>query len=77
MSTEKEAERLHATVLVAPAKERRRLRKQRRAAAAELAVEQRRGAMSEAKAKKARTTPTLRYSPTIAVCWRRRDLIRI
>ncbi|WP_022919698.1 ATP-binding protein [Ruania albidiflava] len=68
MSTEKEAERLHTTVLVAPAKERRRLRKQRRAAAAELAVEQRRKAMSEAKAKKAREREerkATRYLPAV------------
>ena len=40
MSARPERERLHTAVLVAPAKEKRRLRKQRRQAAAQLAAEQ-------------------------------------
>jgi len=47
-----EAERLHTAVLVAPSKERRRLRAQRRRAAARLVAEQRQREMAEAKAKK-------------------------
>ena len=50
MST-RETERLHTSVLVAPAKERRRLRKQRREAAARLQAEQRRTEQAAAKAK--------------------------
>ena len=44
-------EKLHASVLVAPAKERRRYRKQRRQAANQLHREQRQQWMDEAKAK--------------------------
>ncbi|WP_150460629.1 ATP-binding protein [Nesterenkonia ebinurensis] len=44
-------ERLHTSVLVAPAKERRRLRKQRRQAAAKLQAEQRAAEKEAAKAK--------------------------
>ena len=47
----RETERLHTSVLVAPAKERRRLRKQRREAAARLQAEQRRTEQAAAKAK--------------------------
>src|SRR5690606_14678532 len=47
-------EKLHSAVLVAPAKERRRLRKQRRAAAAELVAEQRERERAEARAKRER-----------------------
>ncbi|NLG20605.1 MAG: ATP-binding protein [Actinomycetales bacterium] len=46
-----EKERLHTSVLVAPATERRRLRAQRRQAAARLQAEQRRREVAEAKAK--------------------------
>ncbi|MGP5008858.1 ATP-binding protein [Brachybacterium tyrofermentans] len=46
-----EKERLHTAVLVAPAAERRRLRKQRRQAAARLQAEQRRQEMAAAKQK--------------------------
>ncbi|WP_396290637.1 VirB4 family type IV secretion system protein [Curtobacterium sp. KT1] len=46
-------EKLHSAVLVAPAKERRRLRKQRRAAAAELVAEQRQKERAKAREKKA------------------------
>jgi hypothetical protein len=46
-----ERERLHTSVLVAPASERRRLRKQRRQAAARLQAEQRRTENAEARAK--------------------------
>ncbi len=46
-----EKERLHTAVLVAPAAERRRLRKQRRQAAARLQAEQRRQEVAAAKAK--------------------------
>ena len=49
-----ERERLHTTVLVAPAKERRRLRKQRRQAAAAVLAEQRHSEQAEARQKKAR-----------------------
>ena len=52
-----EPERLHTSVLVAPAAERRRLRKQRRQAAARLQAEQRAvekgAARAKAKAEKA------------------------
>ncbi|WP_369066727.1 ATP-binding protein [Kocuria carniphila] len=47
----REPEQLHTSVLVAPATERRRLRKQRRAAAARLQAEQRRAEQTAAKAK--------------------------
>lgn len=47
----RETERLHTSVLVAPAKERRRLRKQRREAAARLQAEQRRTEQAAARAK--------------------------
>src|SRR5699024_6889682 len=47
----RESERLHASVLVAPATERRRLRKQRQRAAATLRVEQHRGEQAAARAK--------------------------
>lgn len=47
----RETERLHTSVLVAPAAERRRLRKQRREAAARLQAEQRRTEQAAAKAK--------------------------
>jgi len=47
----RETERLHTSVLVAPAKERRQLRKQRREAAARLQAEQRHTEQSAAKAK--------------------------
>ncbi|WP_420733682.1 ATP-binding protein [Brevibacterium luteolum] len=47
-------EKLHSAVLVAPAKERRRLRKQRRQAAAELVAEQRERERAEARAKRER-----------------------
>ena len=43
--------RLHTAVLVAPSKERRKLRKQRRKAEARLHAEQRRTALATAKAK--------------------------
>ena len=43
--------RLHTAVLVAPSKERRKLRKQRRKAEARLHAEQRRAAFAAAKAK--------------------------
>ena len=43
--------RLHTAVLVAPSKERRKLRKQRRKAEARLHAEQRRTALTAAKAK--------------------------
>ena len=46
-------EKLHSAVLVAPAKERRRLRKQRRAAAAELVAEQRQNERAQVREKKA------------------------
>jgi len=46
-----EPERLHTSVLVAPAAERRRLRKQRRQAAARLQAEQRRAEKQAARAK--------------------------
>lgn len=46
-----EPERLHTTVLVAPATERRRLRKQRRQAAAQLHAEQRQAEKTAARAK--------------------------
>lgn len=46
-------EKLHSAVLVTPAKERRRLRKQRRAAAAELVSEQRQKERAQARTKKA------------------------
>jgi hypothetical protein len=46
-----EQERLHTSVLVAPASERRRLRKQRRLAAARLEAENRRAEIEAAKAK--------------------------
>lgn len=46
-----EKERLHTAVLVAPAAERRRLRKQRRQAAARLQAEQKRQEMAAAKAR--------------------------
>ncbi|QHC66353.1 ATP-binding protein [Rathayibacter sp. VKM Ac-2759] len=46
-----EREQLHTSVLVAPASERRRLRKQRRQAAAHLQAEQRRTEIAEVKAK--------------------------
>ncbi|MDN5759492.1 MAG: ATP-binding protein, partial [Tomitella sp.] len=46
-------EKLHSAVLVAPAKERRRLRKQRLAAAAELVAEQRQKEQAQAREKKA------------------------
>lgn len=49
--TQKNDERLHTSVLVAPASERRRLRKQRRKAAAQIVAEQRREQMAEAKAR--------------------------
>ncbi len=45
-------EKLHSAVLVAPATERRRLRKQRRAAAAELVAEQRTRERAQARAKR-------------------------
>ena len=44
-------ERLHTAVLVAPSKERRKLRKQRRRAEARLHAEQRKSALAAAKAK--------------------------
>ncbi|MCI2264830.1 ATP-binding protein [Sediminivirga luteola] len=47
----RETERLHTSVLVAPAKERRRLRKQRREAAARLQAEQRRTEQAATQAK--------------------------
>ncbi|GAA2119202.1 ATP-binding protein [Kocuria atrinae] len=47
----REPEQLHTSVLVAPATERRRLRKQRRAAAARLQAEQRRAEQTATKAK--------------------------
>jgi len=47
-----EAERLHTAVLVAPSKERRRLRTQRRKAAARLVAERRQRELAETKAKK-------------------------
>lgn len=47
-------EKLHSAVLVAPATERRRLRKQRRAAAAELVAEQRAHERAQTKAKRER-----------------------
>ncbi|CAL8898138.1 hypothetical protein KVA01_08330 [Kocuria varians] len=47
-------EKLHSAVLVAPAKERRRLRKQRRAAATELVAEQRKREQAETRAKRER-----------------------
>ncbi|PZP19948.1 MAG: ATP-binding protein, partial [Kocuria rhizophila] len=53
MTRQPEAERLHTAVLVAPSKERRRLRTQRRKAAARLLAEQRHREQAEAKAKKA------------------------
>jgi hypothetical protein len=46
-------EKLHSAVLVAPAKERRRLRKQRRQAAAELVAEQRQKERTQARERKA------------------------
>src|SRR5690606_24711998 len=46
-----ERERLHTSVLVAPAKERRRLRKQRRQAAARLQAEQHAAEKTAARAK--------------------------
>ena len=46
-----EREKLHTSVLVAPASERRRYRKQRRQAAARLVAEQRRAETEAAKAK--------------------------
>ena len=46
-----EREQLHTSVLVAPASERRRLRKQRRQAAAHLQAERRRTELTEARAK--------------------------
>jgi len=46
-----EREQLHTSVLVAPASERRRLRKQRRQAAAHLQAEQRRAEIAEGRAK--------------------------
>ena len=46
-----EPERLHTSVLVAPAKERRRLRKQRRQAATRLQAEQRAAEKHAARAK--------------------------
>src|SRR5690625_6129658 len=49
--TGQEPERLHTAVLVAPARERRRLRKQRRQAAAKLQAEQHRTEKAAAKAK--------------------------
>ncbi|MGO2996352.1 MAG: ATP-binding protein [Brachybacterium alimentarium] len=52
MTRQREAERLHTAVLVAPSKERRRLRTQRRQAAARLLAEQRQRELAEAKAKK-------------------------
>lgn len=52
MTRQPEAERLHTAVLVAPSKERRRLRTQRRQAAARLVAEQRQRELAEAKAKK-------------------------
>lgn len=52
MTRQPEAERLHTAVLVAPSKERRRLRTQRRKAAARLVAEQRQREQAEAKAKK-------------------------
>lgn len=52
MTRQPEAERLHTAVLVAPSKERRRLRTQRRQAAARLLAEQRQRELAEAKAKK-------------------------
>jgi hypothetical protein len=44
-------ERLHTAVLVAPSKERRKLRKQRRRAEARLHAEQRKAALAAAKVK--------------------------
>lgn len=52
MTRQPEAERLHTAVLVAPSKERRRLRTQRRQAAARLLAGQRQRELAEAKAKK-------------------------
>ena len=52
MTRQPEAERLHTAVLVAPSKERRRLRTQRRKAAARFVAEQRQREQAEAKAKK-------------------------
>ena len=46
-------EKLHSAVLVAPAKERRRLRKQRRQAATELVAEQRQKERTQARERKA------------------------
>lgn len=46
-----ERERLHTAVLVAPAKERRRLRKQRRRAEARLHAEQRKAELAAARVK--------------------------
>src|SRR5699024_2403537 len=61
-----EKERLHTAVLVAPAAERRRLRKQRRQAATRLQAEQRRqeiaAAKTKAEAEKAERRAT-RYLP--------------
>ncbi|PZT99802.1 MAG: ATP-binding protein [Gordonia sp. (in: high G+C Gram-positive bacteria)] len=60
-------EKLHSAVLVAPAKERRRLRQQRRAAAAELVAEQRTRERAEARAKRERERAerrATRYLPT-------------
>jgi hypothetical protein len=51
---DREPEKLHSTVLVAPSRERRRLRKQRRQAAAELVAEQRKKDQIETHVKKAR-----------------------
>ncbi|GAA1558506.1 MULTISPECIES: ATP-binding protein [Brevibacterium] len=53
MTRQPEDGRLHTVVLVAPSKERRRLRTQRRQAAARLVAEQRQRELAEAKAKKA------------------------
>ncbi len=50
---QREAERLHTSVLVTPTRERRRLRKQRRMAAAELVAEQHRTQRAEAREKAA------------------------
>lgn len=54
MSGERDTERLYTAVLVPPSRERRRLRKQRRQAAAELVAEQRNKQQAEAREKKAR-----------------------
>ena len=61
-----ERERLHTAVLVAPSKERRKLRKQRHRAEARLHAEQRKATLAAAKANPAMVVLTFTGSATMS-----------